>query len=64
MTYKPLVFEKADEINAAYEAGRCDVNTTDQSGLYAQRLRFKNPEDHIVLPEILSIEPSLPRRRG
>ena len=43
MTYKPVVFEKADEVNAAYDAGRCDVYTTDQSSLYAQRLRLKNP---------------------
>ena len=35
MTYKPVVFEKLDEVNAAYDAGRCDVYTTDQSGLYA-----------------------------
>ena len=57
MTYKPVVFEKADEVNAAYDAGRCDVYTTDQSGLYAQRLRLKAPNDHVVLPEIISKEP-------
>jgi general L-amino acid transport system substrate-binding protein len=57
MTYKPVVFEKADEVNAAYDSGRCDVYTTDQSGLYAQRLRLKNPNDHVVLPEIISKEP-------
>ena len=57
MTYKPVVFEKADEVNAAYDAGRCDVYTTDQSSLYAQRLRLKNPDDHVVLPEIISKEP-------
>jgi general L-amino acid transport system substrate-binding protein len=57
MTYKPVVFEKADEVNAAYDAGRCDVYTTDQSSLYAQRLRLRNPEDHVVLPEIISKEP-------
>ncbi len=57
MTYKPVVFEKAEEVNAAYDAGRCDVYTTDQSSLYAQRLRLKNPNDHVVLPEIISKEP-------
>lgn len=57
MTYKPVVFEKADEVNAAYDSGRCDVYTTDQSGLYSQRLRLKSPEDHVVLPEIISKEP-------
>jgi general L-amino acid transport system substrate-binding protein len=63
ITYKPVVFEKADEVNAAYDAGRCDVYTTDQSGLYAQRLRLKNPDDHIVLPEIISKEPLGPSVR-
>jgi general L-amino acid transport system substrate-binding protein len=63
MTYKPVVFEKVDEVNAAYEAGRCDVYTTDQSGLYAQRLRMKNPDDHVVLPEIISKEPLGPSVR-
>ena len=35
MEYNPVVFEKLEEVNAAYDAGRCDVYTTDQSGLYA-----------------------------
>jgi general L-amino acid transport system substrate-binding protein len=63
MTYKPVVFEKVDEVNAAYDAGRCDVYTTDQSGLYSQRLRLKNPDDHVVLPEIISKEPLGPSVR-
>jgi len=57
MTYKPVVFEKADEVNAAYDSGRCDVYTNDQSGLYSQRLRLRNPDEHVVLPEIISKEP-------
>jgi general L-amino acid transport system substrate-binding protein len=63
MTYKPVVFEKPEEVNAAYDAGRCDVYTTDQSSLYAQRLRLKNPNDHVVLPEIISKEPLGPSVR-
>ena len=63
MTYKPVVFEKVDEVNAAYDAGRCDVYTTDQSSLYAQRLRLKSPDDNIVLPEIISKEPLGPSVR-
>ena len=38
MEYNPVVFEKLEEVNAAYDAGRCDVYTTDQSGLYGIRL--------------------------
>jgi general L-amino acid transport system substrate-binding protein len=57
MTFTPVVFEKVDEVNAAYESGRCDAMTTDSSGLYAFRLTFKVPDDHVVLPEIISKEP-------
>lgn len=57
LSYKPVTFEKADEVIAAYDAGRCDVFTTDRSGLAAQRLKLKKPDDHVVLPEIISKEP-------
>jgi general L-amino acid transport system substrate-binding protein len=57
MPYKIVAFEKADEVVAAYDSGRCDVYTTDQSGLAAQRLKMKNPDEHMVLPEIISKEP-------
>lgn len=57
MPYEVVAFEKNDEVLAAYEAGRCDVFTTDASGLYADRLRFANPDEHIILPEIISKEP-------
>jgi general L-amino acid transport system substrate-binding protein len=63
MTYKPVAFEKLDEVNAAYGAGRCDAYTTDASGLYAIRLTQSNPADHIVLPEIISKEPLGPAVR-
>ena len=57
MKYTPVVFEKADEIRSGYEAGRCDVYTTDRSGLAAQRSQMANPDDHMVLPEVISKEP-------
>ena len=57
MEYNPVVFEKVEEVNAAYNSGRCDAYTTDQSGLYAYRLALTAPDDHIVLPEIISKEP-------
>ena len=57
MPYEIVAFEKADEVVQAYDAGRCDVYTTDASGLYAQRLKLTNPKDHMVLPEIISKEP-------
>ena len=51
------MFEKSDEVVAAYDAGRCDVYTTDRSGLAAQRLKLADPGAHIVLPETISKEP-------
>ena len=57
ISYEPVAFEKADEVVAAYDAGRCDVYTTDRSGLAAQRTKMTNPDDHIVLPETISKEP-------
>ncbi len=57
MDYKVVAFEKADEVVAAYDSGRCDVYTTDQSGLYAQRIKLKDPSAHKVLPEVISKEP-------
>ncbi|MCH7882333.1 MAG: amino acid ABC transporter substrate-binding protein [Proteobacteria bacterium] len=57
MDYKIVAFEKADEVVAAYDAGRCDVYTTDQSGLYAQRIKLKDPSAHKVLPDVISKEP-------
>lgn len=63
MQYNPVVFQGFDETNAAYEAGRCDAYTTDQSGLYALRLTLANPDEHVVLPEIISKEPLGPAVR-
>ncbi|HRY07277.1 MAG TPA: amino acid ABC transporter substrate-binding protein [Hyphomicrobiaceae bacterium] len=63
MTYKPVVFEKLPETIAAYNAGRCDVFTSDASQLYATRLTLGNPGDHIVLPEVISKEPLGPAVR-
>ncbi len=57
LDYNPVVFEKLEEVNAAYDSGRCDVYTTDQSGLYSIRLGLSAPDDHVVLPEIISKEP-------
>ncbi len=57
ISYEPVAFEKADEVVAAYDSGRCDTYTTDKSGLAAQRTKMSNPDDHMVLPETISKEP-------
>src|SRR5437868_9527430 len=63
MKLKTVNFTTADEAVKAYDAGRCDAYTTDASGLYAERLRLAAPNDHVVLPEIISKEPLGPSVR-
>ena len=57
MSYEPVPVENNAEARAAYEADRCDVYTTDASGLAATRGTFDDPDAHIVYPEIVSKEP-------
>ena len=64
MKFKPVVIEKLEEVLNAYFAGRCDVYTTDVSGLVAIRAsRAPNPADHVILPDIISKEPLGPAVR-
>lgn len=57
MKVEAVTFAGSDETVKAYDSGRCDAFTTDQSGLYAERLKLAAPDDSIVLPEIISKEP-------
>jgi general L-amino acid transport system substrate-binding protein len=64
MKFKPVVIEKLEEVLNAYFAGRCDVFTTDVSGLVAVRAsRAPNPAEHLILPEVISKEPFGPAVR-
>jgi general L-amino acid transport system substrate-binding protein len=57
MQFEPVVFDTADQTVKGFEAGRCDVLTSDQSQLYALRIKLANPNGAMVLPEIISKEP-------
>jgi general L-amino acid transport system substrate-binding protein len=57
MEYKPIVFDTSDQTVKGFEAGRCDVLTSDQSQLYGLRIKLAKPEDAVVLPEVISKEP-------
>jgi len=57
MGYEPVPIETNAEARQNYLAGRCDVYTTDRSGLAATRASLDDPEAHVVLPEIISKEP-------
>ena len=64
MRFKPVVIEKLEEVLNAYFAGRCDVFTTDVSGLVSTRgSRAPKPDDHVILPEVISKEPLGPAVR-
>jgi general L-amino acid transport system substrate-binding protein len=63
MKFEPVSFATDEETVKAYDSGRCDVYTTDASGLYAERLKMASPDDHMVLPEIVSKEPLGPSVR-
>jgi general L-amino acid transport system substrate-binding protein len=66
LNMKPVVFETQEATNKAYFAGRCQAYTTDASGLASVRNKEAgNPEDHVILPELISKEPLGPAvRRG
>ncbi len=64
MEFKPVVIEKLDEVESAFFSGRCDAYTTDRSGLAATRAaRASNPDDYVILPEVISKEPLAPAVR-
>ncbi len=57
ISYEPVPIETNAEGQQQYLAEACDVYTTDASGLAATRASFENPDDSIILPEIISKEP-------
>lgn len=63
ITYEPVPIETNTEARASYQAGRCDVYTTDVSGLASTRSTFAKPHDHVILPEVISKEPLGPATR-
>ena len=63
MTYTAVPVETNAEGEQQYLAKACDAYTTDASGLAATRAAFADPENHIILPEIISKEPLAPAVR-
>ncbi len=65
MKYTPVTFDRSDESAKALESGRCDTLASDQSQLYALRIKLSKPAEYVVLPEVISKEPLGPVvRRG
>ena len=63
MKFTPVVFDTSDQTVKGFESGRCDVLTSDQSQLYALKIKLSKPEDAVVLPEVISKEPLAPAVR-
>jgi len=60
MQYKAIKFKTNEEVNLAFETGKCDVVSADLSGLYAQRTELKEPQKYIILDQTISREPLSP----
>ena len=60
LEYDPTIFESSDLALDAYTEGACDVFTTDRSALAALRTSLPNPDQHVILPEVISEEPLTP----
>lgn len=63
MKMNPVVIENTAELAKAFFAGRCDCLTSDASQLAGTRAVAPNPDDYIILPEIISKEPLAPAVR-
>jgi general L-amino acid transport system substrate-binding protein len=63
MKYEVTVFATSNEAIKSYDLNRCDAFTTDVSQLYAERLKLVNPDEHVVLPDVISKEPLAPAVR-
>ena len=64
MSFKPLVIETLDQTENAFYSGRCDAFTADRSGLAGSRAgRTANPDEYVILPEVISKEPLAPAVR-
>src|SRR3954468_6713058 len=60
MKYSEMKFPKLDDVVKAYNEGKCDTLTADVSQLYALRLNLSKPDDHVILPDVISKEPLAP----
>ena len=60
MKYEEMKFPKLEDVVKAYNEGKCDTFTADVSQLYALRLNLSKPDDHVILPDVISKEPLAP----
>lgn len=63
MKFRPVTYDTSDATAKAFDAGRCDALTSDQSQLYALRILLEDPSSAKVLPDVISKEPLGPSVR-
>jgi general L-amino acid transport system substrate-binding protein len=63
MKYQTVHVGNAAEMISAYQAGKCNVMTTDESALFAIRQQLEKPSDNMILPDVISKEPLGPAVR-
>jgi general L-amino acid transport system substrate-binding protein len=56
-TFKAVVIDDPNQIASTFLSGRCDAYTRDMTGLSGFRMRQPNPDDFVVLPEVITMEP-------
>ncbi|MCP8938412.1 amino acid ABC transporter substrate-binding protein [Alsobacter sp. SYSU M60028] len=64
MTFEAVTVSSPEESLAAYQAGKCNVMSSDISQLYGERLKLPKPTEHMILPDVISKEPLAPVVRG
>ena len=64
ISYTPIKYQDLNQVIAGYLQGRCSAMTSDRSQLAAARSGFRNPEEHIILKNVLSKEPLSPASDG
>jgi len=60
LTYQPVAFENTNQRYEYYENGRCDVVTSEFEFLGTRRIRMKNPDEHVILPDAFVKSPMGP----
>ncbi|MCE8036428.1 amino acid ABC transporter substrate-binding protein [Halomonas sp. MCCC 1A11062] len=63
MEFQPIVFDTSEQTVGGFEAGRCDVLTSDTSQLAALRIQLSDPDGAVVLSDVISKEPLGPSVR-
>lgn len=61
--FTPVLVDNRPSLQSTFVSGRCDVYSTDASGLAAFRHEQPNKDDYVLLPEIISKEPLSPAVR-